>query len=62
MIDSVPTMLIHNKPEAFARFMHAMFTKLRLEGVVGVMVSTPLSQEHDIRAEIVQLCDQVIKI
>ena len=61
MLDSLPTMLIHNKPDAFVRFMHAMFTKLRLTGAVGIMISTPLSQEHDVRAEIVQLCDQVIK-
>ena len=60
--DSLTTMLIHNKPYVLARFIHNIFTKMRLKGIGGVIISLQDSSNRDIKAEIAQLCDKVIKI
>lgn len=60
--DSIPTMLIHNKPYIFARFVHSILTKMRINGVGGVLVFIKGTNNDTIRAEIAQLCDKVIKI
>jgi len=61
-IDSLNTMLIHNEPYVFARFIHSVLTRMRLNGVGGVMVSLTDKTNREVRAEIAQLCDKVIKI
>jgi hypothetical protein len=61
-IDSITTMLIHNQPYVFARFIHSILTKMRLNGVGGILVSLDTKTNKDVRAEIAQLCDKVIKI
>jgi len=60
--DSITTMLIHNKPYVFARFVHSILTKMRLRGVGGLLISLEDKTNKEIRAEIAQLCDKVIKI
>jgi len=60
--DSLTTMLIHNEPYVFARFIHSILTRMRLNGVGGVLISLTDSSNYDLRAEIAQLCDKVIKI
>lgn len=61
-IDSITTMLIHNEPYVFARFMHSIFTRMRLNGIGGIMISMTDRTNREVRAEIAQLCDKVIKI
>jgi len=61
-IDSLTTMLIHNKPIVLARFIHNILTKMRLKGVGGVIISLKDNSNPDVRADIAQLCDKVIKI
>ena len=60
--DSLTTMLIHNEPYVFARFIHSILTRMRLNNVGGVMVSITDTANKEIRSEIAQLCDKVIKI
>jgi len=60
--DSITTMLMHNKPYIFARFVHNVLTKMRLKGVGGILISLQDTGNKEIRAEIAQLCDKVIKI
>lgn len=61
-VDSITTMLIHNKPDVFARFTHSILTKMRIDGVNGLLVSLENETNKEVRAEIAQLCDKVIKI
>jgi hypothetical protein len=61
-IDSVTTMLIHNPPDVFTRFIHYTLTKLRVNEVSGLLISLEDGTDREIRAEIAQLCDKVIKI
>jgi len=62
LIDSINTMLIHNKPHIFARFMHDILTKMRLHGTGGLLISLDDKMNKDMRSEIAQLCDKVIKV
>jgi len=58
-IDSITTMLIHNEPGVFVRFIHSVMTRLRTREITGIIVS--LSEtDREIRAEIMQLCDRII--
>ena len=61
-IDSITTMLIHNEPYVFARFIHSIFTRMRLNCIGGIMISMTDRTNREVRAEIAQLCDKVIKI
>ena len=55
-------MLIHNNHSVFARFIHSILTKMRINGVGGVLVSLQDYSNKEIRSDIAQLCDKVIKI
>ena len=61
-IDSITTMLIHNEPHIFARFVHNILTKMRLYGTGGLIISLEEKTNREVKAEIAQLCDKVIKI
>lgn len=61
-IDSITTMLIHNNEHSLARFVHGALTRLRIDGVNGVMMLLENKESNEIRAEIAQLCDKVIKL
>ena len=61
-IDSITTMLIHNEPYVFARFIHSMLTKMRINGIGGLLISITDKTNREVRAEIAQLCDKVITI
>jgi len=61
-IDSITTMLIHNEPYVFTRFIHSILTRMRINGVEGLLISLTDRTNQDVRAEIAQLCDKVVKI
>ena len=61
IIDSINTMLIHNKPHIFSRFIHGILTKMRLNGVGGLLILGDKTNK-EVKAEITQLCDKVIKV
>ncbi len=61
VIDSINTMLIHNQPSIFGKFIHGLLTRMRLVGAGGILLSLEAETDKMIRAEIAQLCDKVIK-
>jgi hypothetical protein len=61
-LDSISTMLIYNRPDIFAKFVHIMMTKMRVGSVSGILISFESENNKEVRAEIVQLCDRVIKV
>lgn len=61
-VDSITSMLIHNKPHVFARFVHSVLTRMRVNGTGGVLISLEDKTDREVRAKIAQLCDKVIKI
>ncbi len=62
LIDSINTILIHNKPHIFTRFMHDILTKMRLNKTGGLLISLGDKTNKEVRSEIAQLCDKVIKV
>ena len=60
-MDSISSLLIHNQPATFARFVHGLLTKMRISQVPVVLIALE-DTPKEIRAEIVQLCDKVIKV
>ena len=61
-IDSITTMLIHNQSNVFAVFIHSILTKMRMNMISGLLISLENETNREVRAEIAQLCDKVIKI
>jgi KaiC/GvpD/RAD55 family RecA-like ATPase len=60
--DSISTMLIYSKADVFAKFVHIIMTRMRIKNVGGVFISLEGETNKEVRAEIVQLCDKVIKV
>ncbi len=61
-IDSITTMLIHNKPDILTKFIHSILTKMRMNKISGLLISLEEETNKEVRAEIAQLCDRVIKV
>ena len=61
-IDSINTLLIHNEPKTLAKFIHSILTKMRTNNVSGLLISLEAETDKEVRAEIAQLCDKVIKV
>ena len=61
-IDSITSMLIHNEPTIFARFIHGILTKMRIGGTSGLLICLDKDTDNEIRAEIAQLCDKIVRI
>ncbi len=60
-IDSITTLLVYNNAKDLARFVHYILTKLRIIGAGGILVAIEGETDKEVRAEIAQLCDKVIK-
>ena len=61
-LNSISTMLIHNEPRALGKFIHSILTKIRINKINGILISVEKETASEIRSEIVQLVDKVIKI
>jgi uncharacterized membrane protein len=61
-IDSITTMLIHNKPTIFGKFMHTVLTRMRMKNMNGMFITLEKETDKAVRAEIVQLCDKVLRV
>jgi hypothetical protein len=61
-MDSMTTMLIHNQAKTFVSFIHSVLTKLRMNDVNGLMFSIIKGIDEEVRNEIAQLCDKVVKV
>ena len=61
-IDSINTLLIHNEPNTLAKFIHSILTKMRTNNVSGLLISLEAEIDKEVRAEIAQLCDKIIRV
>ena len=61
-IDSINTLLIHNEPNTLAKFIHSILTKMRTNNVSGLLISLETETDKEVRAEIAQLCDKIVKV
>ena len=61
-LDSINTMLIHNDAKVFTKFIHSIMTRMRMNDVGGILMSIENNTDKDVRAEIAQLCDKILKV
>ncbi|HIH17072.1 MAG TPA: hypothetical protein HA252_06725 [Candidatus Diapherotrites archaeon] len=61
-VDSLSTMLIYNRPDVFARFIHSVLVKIRLNSISGLLLFIETQADREVRAEIAQLCDKVLRV
>lgn len=61
-LDSISTMLIHNEPKTLARFVHGILVRMRLNNMSGILMIIEEETEKEIRAELAQLADKIIKM
>jgi hypothetical protein len=61
-LDSLSTMLIYNDSKTLAKFIHSLLVKARFNNISGILLSIEGDTNKEIRAEIAQLCDKVIRI
>jgi hypothetical protein len=59
-IDSMDSFLIHNKPVLFAKFVHYIFTKMRLHDTLCIVLTINKNQDDKIKTEIAEICDEVM--
>lgn len=61
-VDSINTMLIHNSPEIFSKFVYSLLIKMHSNLVSGILIILKDDASKKVYNEIAQLCDKIIKI
>jgi len=61
-VDSLSSMLIHNTPEIFIRFVHGLITSMRLASISGLLLSLSQQTDGSVRNEVANLCDKTIVV
>lgn len=61
-IDSINSMLIHNSPDIFSKFIHSLLIKMRSNLTSGVLIILKDNSSEKVYDEIALLCDKIIKI
>lgn len=61
-LDSISSLLIHNNPKTLAKFIHSVLVLMRLNEIKGILIAIEDDANREFRAELIQLCDKVIKV
>ena len=60
LLDSVNSLLIHNKQRILKKFVHGVLTKSRLKDIPAVLLAAEGRLPEDLKADIAQLCDRTL--
>ena len=61
-IDSISSLMIHNKPETVMRFIHYITGKMRVFGFNGLMLALHEETDQRLISELGQFCDKMIHL
>jgi len=61
-LDSLSTLLIYNSFEVAAKFIHFIITRLRVFGLVGLIISVEKQVDERMLNLLVEMCDKVVEI
>jgi hypothetical protein len=61
-LDSLSTLLIYNELPTIARFVHFLATRLRLFGLVGIIMSMEKEIDEKLILTLIELCDNVVEV
>jgi len=62
IIDSLSTLLVYNDLETVARFMHFIISKLRVFGLVGILISIEKQIDEKAVNLLIEMCDEIIEV
>jgi len=62
ILDSISTLLIYNSFETVARFVHFIISRLRVFGLVGLLISIEKILDEKMINILIEMCDEVIEI
>ncbi len=61
-LDSISTLLIYNSEASVEKFVHFLVTRLRIFGLVGIILSLEKGTNRELIATLTELCDQVVEV
>jgi archaellum biogenesis ATPase FlaH len=61
-LDSLSTLLIYNSFEVAAKFVHFIITRLRLFGLVGLIISIEKQIDERMLNILIEMCDRVVEV
>ncbi|MBU0456946.1 MAG: ATPase domain-containing protein [Nanoarchaeota archaeon] len=60
--DSLSTLLIYNKAQTVAKFIHFLASKMRIWKVKGIIISLKKDSDKELIDELTQFCDKVLNL
>jgi hypothetical protein len=61
-LDSLSTLLIYNSFEVTAKFVHFIITRLRVFGLVGLIISIEKQIDEKMLNILIEMCDKVVEV
>lgn len=61
-IDSLSTLLLYNPFDVVTRFIHFIITRLRLFGLVGIMISIEKQVDERMINILIEMCDEIVEV
>ncbi len=61
-LDSLSTLLMYNKPEVVAQFVHFLVTRLRFFGLIGIIISIEKQIDEKLLYLLIEICDKVWEV
>ena len=61
-LDSLSTLLIYNPFEVTAKFVHFIITRLRVFGLVGLIISIEKQIDEKMLNILIEMCDRVVEV
>jgi hypothetical protein len=61
-LDSLSTLLIYNSFEVTAKFVHFIITRLRVFGLVGLIISIEKQIDERMLNILIEMCDKVVEV
>jgi hypothetical protein len=62
ILDSISTLLIYNEFETVAKFVHFIVSRLRVFGLVGLIISVEKLLDEKMINILMEICDEVVEI
>jgi archaellum biogenesis ATPase FlaH len=61
-IDSLSTLLIYNSFDVVAKFVHFIVSRLRLFGLVGILISIEKQIDEKMTNILIEMCDEIVEV
>ena len=62
LFDSLSTLLIYNKPETVAKFIHFLASKMRTWSIKGIIITLNKKDDHELIDKLTPFCDLILEL